>query len=111
MIVGPGYLKDLENSFNKKSLVHKTPEYTLPKSKIIRKAEEVAKSHSFVPGVGYYKNCEKAFTSHIIIPKERVPFISKSKDIRFIESFSASKKWIPGPGSYEFDPQPIIKKK
>ena len=105
-VVGPGYLKDLEGSFNKKSLSKKLPEYQFAKAKIIRKAEEIANSNKFVPGVGHYKDKEKAYTSFIIAHKERVPFISKSKDTRFTESYSLSKTWVPGPGSYELSPIP-----
>lgn len=102
--VGPGYLKELEASFNKKSLSKKMPEYLFAKAKIVRKSEEIANSHSFVPGVGHYKDKEKAYTSFIIAHKERVPFISKSKDRRCTESFTLSKNWVPGPGSYELSP-------
>ena len=72
---GPGYLKDLEDSFNKKSLSKKMPEYLFPKAKIVRKSEEIANYTKFVPGVGHYKDKEKAYTSFIIARKERIPFI------------------------------------
>ena len=108
--VGPGYLKDLEESFKKKSLSTKLPEYSLAKAKIVRKCEEISHAHQFIPGVGHYKDKEKAFTSFIIAHKERIPFISKSKDSRFTETFSLSKSWIPGPGAYELSPSSPKKK-
>jgi hypothetical protein len=103
-IVGPGYLKELEDSFNKRALSKKLPEYKFAKAKIVRKVEEITNANKFVPGVGFYKDIDKAYTSNIVTRKDRVPFISKSKDKRFTETFSLSKSWIPGPGSYEVSP-------
>ena len=109
--VGPGYLKDLEASYRNKSLSTSTPKYPFPKSKIVRKAEELANSNKYVPGVGHYKDKEKAFTSYILEKKSRMPFISKSKDIRFTESFMLAKTWVPGPGSYDASPTSSKSKK
>lgn len=110
-LVGPGYLKDLESNYHKKSLSTATPKYTINKAKIVRKCEEVANKNKFVPGVGQYKDREKAYTSYVIEHKDRMPFISKSKDIRFTEDFMKSKTWVPGPGSYELMPGSVSPKK
>ena len=102
--VGPGYLKDLEASYNKNSLRKKTPDPAFSKAKIVSYFHERAQSNKFVPGVGNYKETERAYTSNIILHKERVPFISKYQYTRFTEAVSKAKQWVPGPGSYEVVP-------
>jgi hypothetical protein len=109
--VGPGYLKDLEENYHKRSLSTRTPMYTIGKGKIVRKSEEVAGLNKFVPGVGHYKDKEKAFTSFVLQHRDRMPFISKSKDIRFTEDFMKSKTWVPGPGSYDIGSSPVSPRK
>lgn len=110
-IIGPGYLKDLEANYHKKSLSTAMPKYTLNKAKIVRKCEEIANKNKFVPGVGQYKDIDKAYTSFVVEHRTRMPFISKSKDIRFTEDFMKSKTWVPGPGSYELTPGSVSPKK
>jgi hypothetical protein len=108
--VGPGYLKELEESYKKTSLSTSMPKYLFGKAKIVRKNEELANMSKFIPGVGHYKDKEKAFTSYILEKKGRIPYISKYKDRRFTESYQLSKNWVPGPGSYDLSLSPIKKK-
>jgi hypothetical protein len=110
-LVGPGYLKDLESNFHKRSLTTATPQYVVPKAKIVRKCEEIANRNKWVPGVGQYKEKERAFTSYVLEHRDRMPFISKSKDVRFTEDFMKQKNWVPGPGSYDISFSPASVKK
>ena len=103
-IVGPGYLKDLEDSFKKSSLRKKTPDAVFGKSKLSNTFQNFAQSKKFVPGVGAYKDSERAFKNHIVLKKERMPFISNSKLVRCTEKASKDKEWVPGPGSYNIIP-------
>ena len=100
-LVGPGYLKDLEANYHKRSLTTATPQYGVPKAKIVRRCEEVANRNKWVPGVGQYKEKERAFTSYMLEKKTRMPYISKYKDVRFTEALMKTKNWVPGPGSYD----------
>jgi hypothetical protein len=109
--VGPGYLKNLETSFNKSSLRVKTPMPVFAKAKIPSFFHQKAQSTKFVPGVGEYKDSDRAYKNNIIIHKERVPYISKYKFTRFTESASKSKSWVPGPGSYDVVPYSKKEKK
>ena len=103
-IVGPGYLKDLEDSFKKNALRKKTPDPVFGKSKINSVFQQYAQAKKYVPGVGAYKDSERAFKNHMIFKKERVPFISNSKFLRFTETTTKEKQWVPGPGSYNIIP-------
>ena len=102
--MGPGYLKDLEKSFDKSSLRVKTPNPVFAKAKIPSVFHQRAQSNKFVPGVGQYKDSERAYTNSIILHKERVPYISKYKYTRFTEAVSKDKQWVPGPGAYDIIP-------
>jgi hypothetical protein len=102
--IGPGYLKDLESSYNSKSLSRRSPEPFFPKAKLVNYFHQKANSTKYVPGVGSYKDSEKAYTSNAIWHKSRVPFISTYKFTRFTESSAKEKQWIPGPGSYSVTP-------
>jgi hypothetical protein len=108
--VGPGYLKDLESSFNSKSLRKKTPDPAFSKSKLVSYFQERANSRKYVPGVGAYKDKDKAYNSSIVCHKERVPYISKYNFTRFTEAVSKGKQWVPGPGSYDVIPYSKEKK-
>lgn len=102
--VGPGYLKDLESSFNKSALRKKTPEPSFSKAKTESVFYQKAKSSRYIPGVGTYKEKERAYTSNVVGKRGRVPYISKYKFTRFTEAVSKEKQWVPGPGSYEVVP-------
>lgn len=103
-IVGPGYLKDLEASYNLKSLRKKTPDPAQSKQKRDSYFHVRAQSTRYVPGVGAYKDTDRAFHNHIVWHKDRTPHISKYNFTRFTESVAKDKQWVPGPGSYNIIP-------
>ena len=104
-IVGPGYLKDLEDSFKKNALRKKTPDPVFGKAKIVNTFDRHAENRKYVPGVGFYKETDRAYKNHVIIAKPRVSTITNYAFTRFTEKASKDKNWVPGPGSYEIVPQ------
>ncbi|CAG9322589.1 unnamed protein product [Blepharisma stoltei] len=107
--VGPGYLKNLENSVKRSSTMRRSPNALFPKSNPPNAIHRRAATTKFVPGVGAYKDVEKAYTGHIVKRKERIPFISPYKFTRFSDAEAKNHNWVPGPGSYEIMP-PMRKK-